>query len=80
MQYAPAVPILKAPEDLPIIVVGGFERHSCWLLPSVTRRGGLGLPLSAIERGEHRPTRAHSGSTSSARRRFKKWGTDGAAA
>ncbi len=25
------VPILKAPEDLLIIVVGGFGRHSCWL-------------------------------------------------
>lgn len=24
-------PILKAPEDLLIIVVGGFGRHSCWL-------------------------------------------------
>ena len=28
---APAVPILKAPEDLLIIVVGGFGRPSCWL-------------------------------------------------
>lgn len=25
------VPIIKAPEDLLIIVVGGFGRHSCWL-------------------------------------------------
>ena len=25
------VPILKTPEDLLIIVVGGFGRHSCWL-------------------------------------------------
>ena len=25
------LPILKAPEDLLIIVVGGFGRHSCWL-------------------------------------------------
>jgi hypothetical protein len=25
------VPIIKAPEDLLVIVVGGFGRHSCWL-------------------------------------------------
>ena len=25
------VPIIKQPEDLLIIVVGGFGRHSCWL-------------------------------------------------
>jgi hypothetical protein len=25
------VPIIKTPEDLVIIVVGGFGRHSCWL-------------------------------------------------
>ena len=25
------VPIIKCPEDLLIIVVGGFGRHSCWL-------------------------------------------------
>jgi len=28
---AEQMPIIKAPEDLLIIVVGGFGRHSCWL-------------------------------------------------
>ncbi len=50
------MPILKAPEDLIIIVVGGFGRHSCWLptfgdttravTRAITRADGT--PLAAI--------------------------------
>lgn len=29
--HAAHVPIVKTPEDLVIVVVGGFGRHSCWL-------------------------------------------------
>jgi hypothetical protein len=50
------VPIIKTPEDLLIIVVGGFGRHSCWLptfgnsTRAVTRiiSGADGPPLRAV--------------------------------
>ena len=50
------VPIIKTPEDLLIIVVGGFGRHSCWLptfgnsTRAVTRiiSGADGAPLRAV--------------------------------
>ena len=28
---AAAVPIVAVPEDLLVVVIGGFGRHSCWL-------------------------------------------------
>jgi hypothetical protein len=50
-------PIIKQPEDLLIIVVGGFGRHSCWLptfgdtTRAVTRRleRADGTPLRSVE-------------------------------
>ena len=50
------VPIVKTPEDLVIVVIGGFGRHSCWLptfgdtTRTVTRAitRGDGTPLGAV--------------------------------
>lgn len=53
---AERIPIVETPEDLVIIVVGGFGRHSCWLptfgetTRTVTRAvtRGDGTPLASI--------------------------------
>ena len=51
------MPIVRTPQDLLVIVVGGFGRHSCWLptfgntsravTRAITRADGT--PLASVE-------------------------------